>query len=615
MSSKNRKRKLAIEPCITHLSYLQQKFPALGFLVAGQFILIEAIIMETFPNFDYHDFKLGFLPMNSQKQHNFNGKNSSMSNDYQQQTITLTSSNNLASANSLNFSQQSTVSFSLNDMLSNSGSDNNSCSESVMMSPYSVILNSGELTMDDAFFEDSEFFFEPLESPALVDPYIYLSPALTSSISQSDQAMCLSDNLARQPNQNNQKLERNNSLEQIRIKDSIRHNDNNSNTDHDNNSITNNIIPTIMTGSPSIPPNSSMPLALPSANTMITSSPTAQEPMPNLSLGSNLVSEAVSTQSPYTLLPTTTSNNPTLSDKIAPITPSSLMKLNENPSSPGSTQNAQKIDKQQKQIIQSSRVSNEKRTSNKESTFVVPPPPTQSRSIRVTNIDVSQHMRAVSPNTSPVSPGTNPMLMSPMILPSPPPGKRIIHSNQSVCTPSTLNSSKSPQALKPTISPNLKPRLSGVTADDAAEQLANKSLGISYSSDVHSSLESRRTTHKAAEQKRRDSLKRSFDELKKVIPINSTSSNTNINNNGCDGNNNSSISGKIVDNNGSMKNVSKLFLLKRAHDHIIELQQQTKEKDLIIRNLRNEIDELKVVKRQKVDQIQQDDSANIQDNN
>ncbi|CAG8443968.1 6767_t:CDS:2, partial [Dentiscutata heterogama] len=591
-------------------------------------------IMETFPNFDYHDFKLGFLPMNSQKQHNVNGKNSSMSNDYQQQTITLTSSNNLASANSLNFSQQSTASpFSLNDMLSSSnGSDNNSCSESVMMSPYSVILNSGELTMDDAFFEDSEFFFEPLGSPALVDPYIYLSPALTSSISQSDQAMCLSDNLARQPNQNNQKIERNNSLDQIRIKDSIRHNDNNSNTDPDNNNITNNIIPTIMTGSPSIPPNSSMSLALSSTNTMITSSPTAQEPMPNLSLGSNLVSEAVSTQSPYTLLPTTTSNNPTLSDKIAPITPSSLMKLNENPSSPGSTQNAQKIDKQQ-QITQSSRVSNEKRTSNKESTFVVPPPPTQSRSIRVTNIDVSQHMRAVSPNTSPVSPGTNPMLMSPMILPSPPPGKRIIHSNQSVCTPSTLNSSKSPQALKPTISPNLKPRLSGVTADDAAEQLANKSnyvsileanfflcgkrsLGISYSSDVHTSLESRRTTHKAAEQKRRDSLKRSFDELKKVIPINSTSNNANINNNGCDGNNNSSISGKIVDSNGSIKNVSKLFLLKRAHDHIVELQQQTKEKDLIIRNLRNEIDELKVVKRQKVDQIQQDDSAvasNIQE--
>ncbi|CAG8482188.1 12361_t:CDS:2 [Gigaspora rosea] len=517
--------------------------------------------METFPNFDYHDFKLGFLPMDSQKQFNFNNKNSSVIDDYQQQNITFTSSNNLATVNSLNFSHQSTAStfsFSNNILQNSNGSDNNSCSESVMMSPYSVIINSGELTMDDTFFEDENFFFEPLESPA----YIYLSPALTSPISQSDQTMC----------------------------------------------------------SPSIPPNSSMALSLPSTNTMVTSSTTTQEPMPNLSLGSNLVSEVVSMQSSYTLIPTTTSNDPILSDKIAPITPSSLMKLNENPSSPRSTQNVQKIDKQQ-QITQSSRISNEKRTSNKESTFVVPPPPTQSRSIRVTNMDGSQHMITVSPNVSPVSPGTNSMLMSPMILSSPPPGKRIVHANQSVCSPSALNTSKSPQALKPTISPNLKPRLSGVTADDAAEQLANKSnyvsilegtaksLGISYSSDVHSSLESRRTTHKAAEQKRRDSLKQSFDELKKVIPFNSASSNTNVNNNGCDGNNNNSISGKIGDSNGSMKNVSKLFLLKRAHDHIVELQQQTKEKDLIIKNLMSEINELRVVKRQKVDQIQQDDSA------
>ncbi|KAF0523950.1 helix-loop-helix DNA-binding domain-containing transcription factor [Gigaspora margarita] len=567
--------------------------------------------METFSNFDYHDFKLGFLPMDSQKQLNFNSKNSSVINDYQQQNITFPSSNNLASINSLNFSHHSTASnfpFSNNMLQNSNGSDNNSCSESVMMSPYSVIINSGELTMDDTFFEDENFFFEPLESPA----YIYLSPALTSPISQSDQTMCLSDNLTRQPNQNNQKVKRNNSLEQIRIKDSIHHNNNN---DPDNNNITNNIIPTIMTGSPSIPPNSSMSLSLPSTNTMVTSSTTAQETMPNLSLGSNLVSEVVSMQSSYTLLPTTTSNNPILSDKIAPITPSSLMKLNESPSSPRSTQNVQK----QQQITQSSRLSNEKRNSNKESTFVVPPPPIQSRSIRVTSVDGSQHMIAVSPNTSPVSPGTNSMLMSPMILPSPPPpGKRIVHTNQ--------NSSKSPQALKPTISPNLKPRLSGVTADDAAEQLANKSnyvsilegtaksLGISYSSDVHSSLESRRTTHKAAEQKRRDSLKQSFDELKKVIPFNSASNNTNVNNNGCDGNNNNSISGKIGDSNGSMKNVSKLFLLKRAHDHIVELQQQTKEKDLIIQNLMNEIDELRVVKRQKVDQIQQDDGAVASDN-
>jgi hypothetical protein len=35
--------------------------------------------------------------------------------------------------------------------------------------------------------------------------------------------------------------------------------------------------------------------------------------------------------------------------------------------------------------------------------------------------------------------------------------------------------SKSPQTLKPTISPNLKPKLPGVLADEIAKQLANKS--------------------------------------------------------------------------------------------------------------------------------------------
>ena len=70
---------------------------------------------------------------------------------------------------------------------------------------------------------------------------------------------------------------------------------------------------------------------------------------------------------------------------------------------------------------------------------------------------------------------------------------------------------------------------------------------------MHSSLESRRTTHKAAEQKRRDSLKQSFDELKKVVPhqLSKGDGNTSKSNN----------NGKSGD---GIKNVSKLFLLKRG---------------------------------------------------
>lgn len=79
---------------------------------------------------------------------------------------------------------------------------------------------------------------------------------------------------------------------------------------------------------------------------------------------------------------------------------------------------------------------------------------------------------------------------------------------------------------------------------------------------MHSSLESRRTTHKAAEQKRRDSLKQSFDELKKVVPYQSTLNKSNSNSGDVKNNDNkNNINGK---SDGSMKNVSKLFLLKRG---------------------------------------------------
>ena len=73
---------------------------------------------------------------------------------------------------------------------------------------------------------------------------------------------------------------------------------------------------------------------------------------------------------------------------------------------------------------------------------------------------------------------------------------------------------------------------------------------------MHSSLESRRTTHKAAEQKRRDLLKQSFDELRKVVPISNESINYDGKNTNDDDNEKSS--------DGSVKNVSKLSLLKRG---------------------------------------------------
>lgn len=95
--------------------------------------------------------------------------------------------------------------------------------------------------------------------------------------------------------------------------------------------------------------------------------------------------------------------------------------------------------------------------------------------------------------------------------------------------------SQSPRALKPLISPSLKPNWpptpnSGVVDQEAAAQiLASKSnyqnlregkiasLGMQFAPSIHSGIEIRRTAHKAAEQRRRDTLKKSFECLRNEI--------------------------------------------------------------------------------------------------
>ncbi|KAJ1977059.1 hypothetical protein H4R35_002441 [Dimargaris xerosporica] len=77
-------------------------------------------------------------------------------------------------------------------------------------------------------------------------------------------------------------------------------------------------------------------------------------------------------------------------------------------------------------------------------------------------------------------------------------------------------------------------------------------LGLTYDHDLHSNLEQRRTSHKAAEQKRRDSLKRCFDHLKSKLP---------------------DLDEKLI---------SKVYLLNKASDYIAQLEaRRTQDQELI----------------------------------
>jgi len=81
-------------------------------------------------------------------------------------------------------------------------------------------------------------------------------------------------------------------------------------------------------------------------------------------------------------------------------------------------------------------------------------------------------------------------------------------------------------------------------------------LGLSYNTDLHSGIEQRRTSHKAAEQKRRDSLKNCFEDLRHMIP------------------------------NIQEKSPSKVFLLKKSFDYICNLKSEVARRDLEMARLR-----------------------------
>ncbi|KAG0043329.1 hypothetical protein BGZ83_011538 [Gryganskiella cystojenkinii] len=117
-------------------------------------------------------------------------------------------------------------------------------------------------------------------------------------------------------------------------------------------------------------------------------------------------------------------------------------------------------------------------------------------------------------------------------------------------------------------SPSLKPWIAGVSTNEVMARLTSKSnyqnildgdhtaLGLSYNTDLHSGIEQRRTSHKAAEQKRRDSLKNCFDDLRQMIP------------------------------NIQEKSPSKVFLLKKSFDYLCNLKADVARRDLEIAQLK-----------------------------
>ncbi|KAG0090182.1 hypothetical protein BGZ93_009461 [Podila epicladia] len=272
------------------------------------------------------------------------------------------------------------------------------------------------------------------------------------------------------------------------------------------------------------------------------------------------------TTTPIATPPATTkalasSTVPPQSSALAPVTPASLMNLGAGSGSESTPHSSPKFGGQAK--------SKPKPLSLGESADPTGSSSSSSSQKRGTKRQSSSSVGSgiLAPSTPrqvPLTPGGS--TMSPM----PPPAtgftQLISPALKPTLMPQTHRGSQSvlmsPRSQPLLVSPSLKPWLPGVSTSEAMARLASKSnyqnildgdhtaLGLSYNTDLHSGIELRRTSHKAAEQKRRDSLKHCFDDLRQMIP-------------------------NIVE-----KSPSKVFLLKKSFDYICNLKSDVAQRDL-----------------------------------
>ncbi|GAA5806450.1 hypothetical protein HPULCUR_011984 [Helicostylum pulchrum] len=188
---------------------------------------------------------------------------------------------------------------------------------------------------------------------------------------------------------------------------------------------------------------------------------------------------------------------------------------------------------------------------------------------------------------------------------------------------STHGAHASPRALKPllispTLNPGLKPLPSSIiparsvhSAEDAERILATRSnyqnlmegkgaaLGIAFSTQIKSGLEVRRTAHKAAEQKRRDSLKEWFDRLRREVEdgyvkrqktlmsqvIKAQELEKNNNNKQRSNTTDEEMEEAAAVDSSAMKPLSKVLLLQYAYEYISSLKSTLEERDSTIEKL------------------------------
>ncbi|ORY79379.1 hypothetical protein BCR37DRAFT_394117 [Protomyces lactucae-debilis] len=172
------------------------------------------------------------------------------------------------------------------------------------------------------------------------------------------------------------------------------------------------------------------------------------------------------------------------------------------------------------------------------------------------------------PSTPAAIAPARPIQAAPSSMSGPTTGKKQVPGS---VTHSRAGSVANSPALGPSLprnSPDLRPILPGGMSPQVSALLASKSnyqhildgtlnqMGVSYPTGMTAGLENRRTSHKQAEQKRRDHLKESFELLRNILPDKLDAG------------------------------ASKVVLLRKGYEYILSCKKQVEEKDIEIARLR-----------------------------
>lgn len=332
----------------------------------------------------------------------------------------------------------------------------------------------------------------------------------------------------------------------------------------------------------------------------------APSPMLDSSMPPPLPQSSFSVASPHALRPAM-SSAPTSPTSLAPATPASLMKLN---GGRGSGSNS----------VSSSPSGN----SNAGDFGSVDHMPSLPDAILPMAPDVPSQQDLSSPSLKPTPnrrrSSTNRKtkkepFASPAIAPNFGLSPRMSISDPTiVMSPAALRPqvSQSPRALKPLISPSLKPSWpptpnSGVVDQEAAAQiLASKSnyqnlregkiasLGMQFAPSIHSGIEIRRTAHKAAEQRRRDTLKKSFDCLRNEIVGSLVNETIQGAEDGTSTDTEPVVEAELrKEKEKEVKQMSKVVLLQHSFEYIVRLKDDNRLKDSKLDRVTQKLRELR----------------------